>query len=137
MKTKLIYFSVFLILLSSCGTSLIKVTGNSRLYSVFIDNQYKGMTNNDINIQRSGLPQKKLIEIKDTKGKVIAKEKVSREFNSLKFLIGFVYAWPIWFFSWEYDKKIEIYIDNSNNNSNNNNSNTSPWDEEKPKSPWD
>jgi hypothetical protein len=114
---------------------LIKVTGNSRPYSVFIDNQYKGMTNSDIKIQRSGLPQKKLIEIKDTKGKVIAKEKVSREFNALKFLVGFVYFYPIWFFSWEYDKKIEIYIDNSN--SNNNNSNTSPWDEEKPKSPWD
>ena len=32
---------------------------------------------------------------------------------------------------------IKHYIDNSNNNSNNNNSNTSPWDEEKPKSPWD
>lgn len=133
MKTKLIYFSVFLILLSSCGTSLIKVTGNSRLYSVFIDNQYKGMTNNDIKIQRSGLPQKKLIEIKDAKGKVIAKEKISRDFNVLKFLVGFLYCYPIWFFSWEYEKKIEITIDNSSNN----NSNTSPWDEEKPKSPWD
>jgi len=33
--------------------------------------------------------------------------------------------------------KTDIYIDNSNNNSNNNNGNTSPWDEEKPKSPWD
>lgn len=134
MKTKLIYISVFLILLSSCQTSLIKVTGNSRPYSVFIDNQFKGMTNNDIKINRSGLPQKKLIEIKDTKGNVIAKEKISRNFNTLKFLVGFVYFYPIWFFSWEYDKKIEIYIDNSNNN---NNSNTSPWDEEKSKSPWD
>ena len=133
MKTKLIYFSVFLILLSSCQTSLIKVTGNSRPYSVFIDNQYKGMTNNDIKIQRSGLPQKKLIEIKDAKGKVIAKEKISRDFNVLKFLVGFLYCYPIWFFSWEYEKKIEITIDNSNNN----NDNSSPWDEEKPKSPWD
>ncbi len=78
MKTKFIYFAILLILLSSCGTSLIKVTGSSRPYSVFIDNQFKGMTNSDIKIQRSGLPQKKLIEIKDTKGKVIAKEKVSR-----------------------------------------------------------
>ena len=63
MKAKFIYFSVFLILLSSCGTSLIKVTGNSRPYSVFIDNQYKGMTNDKIKIQRSGMPQKKTIEI--------------------------------------------------------------------------
>ena len=133
MKAKLIYFSVVLILLSSCQTSLIKVTGNSRPYAVFINNQYKGMTNSEIKFQRSGLPQKKLIEIKDTKGKVIAKEKISRDFNTLKFLVGFVYCYPIWFFSWEYDKKIEIYIDNSNNNSNN----TSPWDEEKAKSPWD
>jgi hypothetical protein len=113
---------------------LIKVTGNSRPYAVFINNQYKGMTNSEIKFQRSGLPQKKLIEIKDTRGKVIAKEKISRDFNVLKFLVGFVYCYPIWFFSWEYEKKIEIYIDNSNNN---NNSNTSPWDEDKAKSPWD
>ncbi len=136
MKTKLIYFSVFLILLSSCGTSLIKVTGNSRPYSVFIDNQYKGMTNDKIKIQRSGMPQKKTIEIKDVKGKIIAKETISRDFNSLKFAVAVitVYLIPMAFYCWEFDKKIEIYIDNSNNN---NNSNTSPWDEEKPKSPWD
>jgi hypothetical protein len=135
MKTKLIYFSVFLILLSSCGSSLIKVTGNSRPYSVYIDNQYKGMTNDKIKIQRSGLPQKKLIEIKDNRGKVIAKEKISRDFNGLKFAIGVVtiYFIPMAFYSWEYDKKIEIYIDNSNSNDND----ISPWDEEKPKSPWD
>ncbi|MCF8428535.1 MAG: hypothetical protein K9G64_00270 [Bacteroidia bacterium] len=132
MKTKLIYFSVFLILLSSCGSSLIKVTGNSRPYSVYIDNQYKGMTNNDIKFQRSGLPQKKLIEIKDISGKVIAQQKISRNFNTIKFIVGLVYFYPILFFCWDYDKKIEIQIDNSNNNSN-----TSPWDEEKPKSPWD
>jgi|DEB19_MinimDraft_2_1074335.scaffolds.fasta_scaffold00408_4 hypothetical protein len=133
MKIKLIYFSLCLILLSSCGSSLIKVTGNSRPYAVYVNNQYKGMTNSEIKFQRSGLPQKKLIEIKDTRGKVIAKEKISRDFNGLKFLLGFVYFYPIWFFSWEYDKKIEIYIDNSNNN----NSNTSPWDDDKAKSPWD
>lgn len=90
------------------------------------------MSNNNIRIPRSGLPQKKLIEIKDTRGRVIAHEKISRDFNALKFLVGFVYLYPIWFFSWEYDKKIEIYIDNSKNNKS-----TSPWDEEQADSPWD
>ena len=79
MKTKLIYFSVLLILLSSCGTSLIKVTGNSRPYAVYINKQFKGMTNSDIKIPRCGLPQKKLIEVKDTKGNIITKEKISRD----------------------------------------------------------
>lgn len=133
MKTKLIYFSVLLLLLSSCGTSLIKVTGNSIPYSVYINKQFKGMTNSDIKIPRCGLPQKKLIEIKDIKGNIITREKISRDINALRFIVGFVAFYPIWFFSWEYDKKIEIYIDNSNNK----NSNTSPWDSENAKSPWD
>ncbi len=132
MKTKLIYFSVFLILLSSCGTSVIKLSDTSRPYSVYINSQFKGMSNSNIRIQRSGLPQKKLIEIKDTRGRVIAHEKISRDFNAIKFLIGFVYFYPIWFFSWEYDKKIEIYIDNSKINKG-----KSPWDEEEADSPWD
>jgi len=137
MKAKFIYFSVLLILLSSCGTSLIKVTGNSRPYAVYINKQFKGMTNSEIKIPRCGLPQKKWIEIKDTKGNIITKEKIVRDMNPLRFIVGFVAFYPIWFFSWEYDKKIEIYIENSNNNSNNNNSNTSPWDDDKAKSPWD
>lgn len=131
MKTKLIYFLVFIILLSSCGTSVIKLSDTSRPYSVYINNQFKGLSNTDIRIQRSGLPQKKLIEVKDSRGKVIAHEKISRDFNALKFLVGFVYLYPIWFYCWEYDKKIEIYIDNSKNNS------KSPWDEEQTNSPWD
>lgn len=133
MKTKLIYFSVLLILLTSCGTSLIKVTGNTRPYAVYINKQFKGMTNSDIKIPRCGLPQRKLIEIKDTKGNIITREKISRDINGLRFIIGLVAFYPIWLFSWEYDKKIEIYIDNSNSNDND----ISPWDEEKPKSPWD
>jgi hypothetical protein len=133
MKIKLIYFSVLLILLTSCGTSLIKVTGNTRPYAVYINKQFKGMTNSDIKIPRCGLPQKKLVEIKDTKGNIITREKISRDINGLRFIIGLVAFYPIWFFSWEYDKKIEIYIDNSNNN----NSNTNQWDKEKAKSPWD
>ena len=133
MKAKLIYFSVLLILLSSCGTSLIKVTGSSRPYAVYINKQFKGMTNSDIKITRCGLPQKKLVEIKDTKGNIITKEKISRDINGIRFVMGLVAFSPILLFSWEYDKRIEIYIENSNNN----NSNTSPWDEEKPKCPWD
>ena len=133
MKTKLIYFSVLLILLSSCGTSIIKVTGNSRPYAVYINKQFKGMTNSEIKIPRCGLPQKKWIEIKDTKGNIITKEKIVRDMNPLRFIVGFVAFYPIWFFSWEYDKKIEIYVDNSDDNK----SNTNPWDKEKAKSPWD
>jgi hypothetical protein len=133
MKAKFIYFSVLLILLSSCGTSLIKVTGNSRPYAVYINKQFKGMTNNEIKIPRCGLPQKKLIEIKDTKGNIITKEKISRDINGIRLVMGLVAFSPILLFSWEYDKRIEIYIKNSNNN----NSNTNPWDEEKSKSPWD
>lgn len=133
MKTKLLYFSVLLILLSSCGTSLIKVTGSSRPYAVYINKQFKGMTNSEIKIPRCGLPQKKLIEIKDAKGNIITKEKISRDINGSRFIVAVFAFSPILLFSWEYDKRIEIYIDNSNNNK----SNTSPWDEEKPKSPWD
>jgi hypothetical protein len=133
MKTKLIYFSVFIILLSSCGTSVIKLSDTSRPYSVYINNQFKGLSNNNIKIQRSGLPQKKLIEIKNERGKVIASEKISRDFNGLKFAIAIVtfYFIPMAFYSWEYDKKIEIHVDKQQEKA------ISPWDEEQTNSPWD
>jgi hypothetical protein len=57
------------------------------------------MSSSKVGFKRSGFPQKKLIKIKDARGKVIAYEKVSRDFNAFKFLAGWFYLFPLWFVS--------------------------------------
>ncbi|MES2654419.1 MAG: hypothetical protein V4620_02465 [Bacteroidota bacterium] len=130
MKSSLIYLLIVVILFSSCGSSTIVLSDNSRPYAIYVDKQFKG--NKSVKIRRSGLPQKKLIEVKDASGNVVGHEKISRDFSIGKFLVSFLYLYPLIFFSWEYDKKIEIYIDKAKQNSRN------PWDmDSTSKSAWD
>jgi hypothetical protein len=136
MRKSIIYLIVGVVLLSSCANSIVTVSDKSKPYYVYVDKKFKGMSTSKVGFQRSGFPQKKLIEIKDARGKVIAHEKISRDFNAFKFLAGWFYLYPLWFFMWEYDNKIEIYIDKQQTNTNN----QSPWDSDSikvNKSPWD
>lgn len=137
MKTIVIYLVLAALLFSSCGYSVVKLSNTSKPYAVYVDKKYMGMSTSKIKFQRSGFPQKKLIEVKDNYGRVVAYEKISRDFNAAKFLVGFFYLWPIWLYMWEYDAKIEVYIDNQRINSV---GNQSPWDTDSVrvnKSPWD
>jgi hypothetical protein len=135
MKNLIVYIVLSALLFSSCGYSVVKLTDNSRPYAVYVDKKYVGMSNTKIKIQRSGLPQKKVIEVKDNYGRLIAHEKVSRDFNLGKFVAGFFYLYPLWFFMWDYDALIEIYVDNQKIKAS-----KSPWDTDSlsvRKSPWD
>jgi hypothetical protein len=129
MKNKIIYFSIFLVLLSSCGTTVITFSEHSRPYSVYINNNYKGLTSSKIKIPQSGLPEKKEIKVKDGFGRVVGKESIKRKFNPVIFILGCFYLYPLWLFSWEYDRKVEVHINQTQSKS--------AWDEDEKKSPWD
>lgn len=129
MKSKFILIIALLVLFTSCGTTIVSVSDKSRQYSIYIDKELKGI--NEVKITRSGLPQHKVVEIKDGKGNLIAREKISRDLNAIKFIVGFLYLWPLWFSSWHYDKNIEIYISKPQNDAGGN------WEIDKKKSAWD
>ncbi len=138
MRDSIIYLIVVIVLFTSCANSIVTVSDKSKPYYIYVDKKFKGMSNSKVGFQRSGLPQKKVIEIKDGRGKVVAREKIQRDFNVYKFLTGWFYLFPLWFYMWEYDKKIEIYIEDKNFDTP---SEVSPWDAvdslKVKKSPWD
>ena len=69
------------------------------------------------------------IDVKDAADQTLVHEVVRRDLNLIQFAAGFLYLWPLWFWSWKYDKKIEIYVPTNVQKSN--------WDAEPSKSKWD
>lgn len=138
MRNSIIYLIVAVVLFTSCANSIITVSDKSKPYYIYVNKKFKGMSNTKVGFQRSGLPQKKVIEIKDARGKTVAREKIKREINFLKFIGGWFYLYPLWFYMWEYDKTIEIYIEEKDEEVP---SGVSPWDAvdslKVKKSPWD
>jgi hypothetical protein len=130
METKKIIAIFFaLLLLVSCGSSTIVLTNTQRPYNIYVDKVNRGT--GSVKVQRSGLPKKMSIDVKDAQGNILANEIIRRDFNILQFgagVVGFYFMlWPICFWSWKYDKHIEIFVPQQK----------SEWDAEHTKSKWD
>jgi hypothetical protein len=126
METKKIIAIFFaLLLLVSCGSSTITLTNTKRPYNIYVDKVNRGT--GSVKVQRSGLPQKMSIDVKDAQGKILTHEVIRRDLNVLQFAAGFLYLYPLWFWSWKYDKHIEIFVPDQK----------SEWDAEPAKSKWD
>jgi hypothetical protein len=126
---KVIAVFLALLILVSCGSSTITLTNNKKPYNIYVNKVNKGTSN--VKVQRAGLPQKMTVDVKDAQGNIIAHEVIRRDFNLLQFgvgIIGSVYMlWPLCFWSWKYDKHIEIFVPQQK----------SEWDTEPAKSKWD
>jgi len=101
-------FILAILLLTSCSSTHIVLANNKKPYQIYINNQLKGT--GTASIPRSGLPQTRTIQVRDASGNVLAQERIRREMNVLKFVGGFIYLFPLWFFAWDYDKEISIFI---------------------------
>jgi hypothetical protein len=120
-----IAISMALLILASCGSSTIILTNTQKPYNIYVNNVNRGK--GVVKVQRAGLPKKMTIDVKNSSGETIVHEVVRRDINVIQFAVGFLYLYPLWFWSWKYDKVIEIYIPKQN----------SDWDAEPSKSKWD
>ena len=122
---KIIAIFFALLILVSCGSSTITLTNTKRPYNIYVDKVNRGT--GSVKVQRAGLPKKMSIDVKDAQGKILAHEVIRRDINVLQFAAGFFYLYPLWFWSWKYDKHIEIFVPDQK----------SEWDSEPTKSKWD
>lgn len=105
---KIIAVVLAVLILASCGSSTIVLTNTKRAYPIYINGENRGT--GEVKIQRSGLPQKITVDVKNNSGEILAHEVIRRDINVLQFAAGFFYLYPLWFWSWKYDKKIEIFV---------------------------
>ncbi len=119
------------LLLASCGSSSIVLTNTKRPYNIYVNNVNRGK--GVVKVQRAGLPKKMTVDVKNSSGEILVHEVVRRDINVLQFTAGIIGLLgpnpllPLFFWSWKYDKVIEIYIPKQN----------SDWDAEPSKSKWD
>lgn len=111
-KQLFVFLLLASVLFASCTTKILLI--NNRVpYQIYVNNQLKGT--GSAQIPRTGLPQTRTIQVRDASGNVLAQERIRREMNVLKFIGGFFYLYPLWFFAWDYDKEISIFVPNQTN----------------------
>lgn len=126
---------------SSCGTTKLTLSRNVPGATAVIDGEYHG--NFPVEITRTGIPRKKLVQVMDANGQEIANTTIKRRvkpgtviWGLVLLPIGYVGGIAVFVFDWKYERKVIIDVP-YNYDEFNQPAPSSPWDKAAKKSVWD
>ncbi len=132
MKALILKFMIIvvpcMIILSSCGTTLITVDPDSSSYSIYVNGENRGTS--PAKITKRGLPKRAIVEVKDPAGNTLASQTIRRRFVFNLFTVLDLLYYPLLISNFEFEKVYDIRLPVQNGRY------KSPWDLDSP-SAWD
>lgn len=104
-KAVIVFFSILLLGLTSCGTTYI--IADYPAAEIFVDSTYIGK--GTATITRAGVPKKAMVDAVYN-GKVLTSVQIRRRFDGVTLLAGLFTNYLGFIFCWRYPKEINVHV---------------------------